>query len=301
MSVIVRPRRAVRGPRLALALAACLGVVTGTLVAEPLYAYGEVGTSSGSGGAACPSPNPPNTLALIAGTPQTAALGTPFATGLQVALANTNGCAVTTAVAGIPVTFRAPASSAAAGGVFSASGSGTVTVGSDASGTAAAPSFTANDTAGSYEVTASSGYGAVQFSLTNAAARGSSACGSALPGLAGRPARVSAGVGATQSAPAGTYFPIRLAVTVTDAEKSPVRGALVTFSAPTRGPSGHFASRSRGSRPRSVKVRTDACGIAVAPAFAANDEQGGYVVKAGVGHARPAAFALVNTRPGQQP
>lgn len=293
MSMIVRPLRV-------LALLACLGVATGTLVAEPLYAYGEAGTSSGVGGAACPSPNPPNMLALIAGTPQSAALGTPFATGLEVALANSNGCPVTAPVAGIPVTFRAPASSAAAGGVFSASGSGTVTVGSDAAGTAAAPNYTANDTAGSYQVTASSVYGAVLFSLTNAAAKGSSACGSALPGLAGRPAKVSAGVGATQSTPAGAYFPIRLAVIVIDAEKSPVRGALVTFSAPTRGPSGHFATRSRGSHPRSVNVRTDACGVAVAPAFAADDEQGGYVVKARVGHARPAAFALVNTRPEPQ-
>jgi len=174
------------------------------------------------------------------------------------------------------------------------------TVGSDATGAAAAPSFTANDIARSYKVTPSSGYGSVLFSLTNAAAEGSSACGSPLAGLAGRPAKILAGAGATQSTPVGARFPIRLAVTVTDAEKSPVPGVLVTFSAPTRGASGRFATRSRGSHPPSVEVRTDACGIAVAPPFVANDEKGGYIVKAGAEHVRSAAFALVNTRPGQQ-
>jgi hypothetical protein len=48
-----------------------------------------------------------------------------------------------------------------------------------------------------------------------------------------------------------------------------------------------------------VKVKTDACGIAIAPAFTANDTQGGYIVKATVKHARPAAFALVNEVSGQ--
>ena len=57
-----------------------------------------------------------------------------------------------------------------AGGLFSASGSSTVTVGSDASGVATAPTFTANDIAGGYTVTASSAYGSVSFSLTNTAA-----------------------------------------------------------------------------------------------------------------------------------
>jgi hypothetical protein len=43
-------------------------------------------------------------------------------------------------------------------------------------------------------------------------------------------------------------------------------------------------------------VKTDAKGIAVAPAFIANNTQGGYVVQAhAAGHA--AAFALVN-QPG---
>jgi hypothetical protein len=81
----------------------------------------------------------------------------------------------------------------------------------------------------------------------------------------------------------------------------------VRFAAPAAGPSGHFAIRSRGvrrdrlhvSRSRAVKVRTDACGIALAPPLIANGRQGGYVVKATAGRARPAAFALVNDAPGQ--
>jgi hypothetical protein len=166
------------------------------------------------------------------------------------------------------------------------------------------------DAAGSYTVTASSAYSSVRLSLTNAAAEGDAgACGSALAGLAGTPAKITAGVGATQSTRVGAGFPIRLAVTVTDAEKNPVQGAPVTFTAPARGPSGRFTTRtqkSNDSRPRvahlrSVTIMTDACGVAVAPAFTANDEQGGYIVTAAVKHVGPAAFALVNAGPGQQP
>jgi protocatechuate 3,4-dioxygenase beta subunit len=365
-------------------------------------------------------------MTLVAGTPQTAILGTAFATGLQVALTNSNGCPVTSAAAGVPVTFSAPSSGAS--GVFSSSGSNTVTVGSDASGSVAVPAFTANDTQGSYTLTASSQYGSVSFSLTNTAvgipariaalplksrsarvtahypqplqvevldakgnpvagttvtftlgSRGSSACGTtssasasftgggaqatattsasgvassplltanstagsftataavsgkepsggsgkensaasgsdaatpvsfSLSNLAGKPTKLATGVGSTQSTTAGTPFPIRLALTVTDAEKNPVPGTQVTFSAPTRSASGRFTTHSHGSHhhrarvshPYTVKVKTDACGIAVAPAFTANDTQGGYIVKATVKHARPAAFALVNEVSGQ--
>jgi hypothetical protein len=257
---------------------------------------------------------------LTAGTPQTATLGSAFVTNLQVVFTNSDGCPVTTTVAGIPVTFSAPA--AGASGLFSASGSNAVTVGSDASGMAAAPMFTANNAAGSYTVTASSAYGSVWFSLTNAEASGSSICGTtpsmsnAPTSLADGPRKLTVGVGATQSTPTATHFPIRLAVTVTDAEKNPVPGVLVTFAAPNRGPSGYFTVRSGGARmpmpqalpwgisgsyrPRSrathrrrVEVRTEACGIALAPVLTANDRQGGYIVVASVERLK-AAFALVN-------
>jgi hypothetical protein len=126
-----------------------------------------------------------------------------------------------------------------------------------------------------------------------------------LSNLAGKPATLTTGVGSTQSTPAGAPFQIRLAVTVTDTQKNPVPGALVTFSAPRAAASGRFTvhardphHRTRVSHPRTVRVKTDACGIAVAPAFAADDTPGGYVVEASAGHARPAAFALVNVARG---
>ncbi len=172
MTGIARLGGGVRRVALGLILAASLGTAVGVLVGGPAFAAGETGGSptepTGTGTSNCPSSNPPNQLTLVAGTPQTAILQSAFATGLQVALSNSDGCPVTSAAAGIPVTFSAPASGAS--GVFSTSGSNTVIVGADASGSVAAPPFTANGTAGSYTVTASSQYGSVSFSLTNTAA-----------------------------------------------------------------------------------------------------------------------------------
>jgi hypothetical protein len=271
----------------------------------PLQAAGETGTPGGSGSATCPSSNPPNQMTLVAGTPQTAVLETAFATDLQVALSNSNGCPVTSAAAGIPVTFTAPASGAS--GVFSTSASNTAIVGADGSGAVVAPPLTANTVTGSYTVTATSRFGSVSFSLTNAAARvWCSALDRRVSISAGEPAKLAAGVGATQSTPAGAQFPIRLAVTVTDAEGNPVPGVPVTFSAPVSGASGRFTvhsplphRRARAHRPHTVEVKTNACGIAVAPSFTANDTQGGYIVKATVEYVRPAAFALVNQARGR--
>jgi hypothetical protein len=411
------------GGRAALSALILAAVALATLLAGALPAAGETGTASGPTGAACPTSDPPTTLTLIAGTPQTATLGSAFASVLQVALENGDGCPVTGAVAGTPVTFSAP--SAGAGGVFSASGSRTVTVGADASGAVAAPTLTANWIAGSYTVTASSRYGSVSFSLTNSAAgmparivaisrtsqsarvtsrypqplrvkvldadgnpvagatvtftlassTGAGTCAAApgasasfigagaeasattdasgvatsplfsansvagpytasatvaqaassgpsggagsagsdgatpasfaLANLAGEPAKLTVGVGASQSAASGARFAIGLAVTVTDAEKNPVAGASVTFSAPARGASARFTTRSHGagqvrshtSQRRTIVVKTDACGIAQAAPVTANHEQGGYVVRASVGRTREAAFALVNEAP----
>jgi hypothetical protein len=121
-----------------------------------------------------------------------------------------------------------------------------------------------------------------------------------------QPLQVIPGVGSMQSTVVGTPFPIPLAVTVSDAHEKPVAGALVTFSAPVAGASGRFTVYARGRHhrvrivhPDTVRVKTDARGIAVAPAFTANDTPGGYIVMATVKHARPAAFALVNEAFGQ--
>lgn len=440
---LATPRRGartrLRGVRrcamLALALLTCAGAWTGAIAGAPAFASGErsgedggspTGTqSSPTGTSNCPSPNPPNQLALVAGTPQTTTLDTTFAEGLQVALTNSNGCAVT-GTAGDPVTFSAPA--AGASGRFATTNSNTATVGADASGAIAAPAFTADGTAGSFTVTASSPYGSVSFSLTNTAAgiparlvalplgRRSTSAGSRFPdplrvrvldaggnpvagvavafalgngaagkcgagtaasadfagggtqatatsgargiatspaftattaagsfpataslsggggggaganegaskagdpsvtpvgfslvNAAGRPAKIAPGVGSTQSTPAGSTFPIRLAVTVTDVDKNPVPGALVTFTAPAAGAGGRFTLRSGDSHrhrahishARTAKVKTGACGIAVAPPFTASAQPGGYVVEASAQPARTAAFALVNEAPGE--
>jgi hypothetical protein len=352
---------------------------------------------------ACPTTNAPNALTLAGGSPQTAALDTTFAGNLQVALANTNGCPLTTSLAGVPVTFSAPASGPS--GTFAASGSNTLTVGSDASGMAAAAMLEANSSSGSYTIIASSPYGSVSFAMTNTAAGipaamrvvgrasqsatvstryehpleirlldgsgrplqgvrvnfalGASASGAGgggavasftggssqatatttaagiaisprfaagtaagkftatatladgatphgsmravsfvLRNLAGAPRTVAAGAAASESAATGARFPIRLAVTVTDADANPVPDAIVVFSAPGRGPSGIF-TRSRDTRGRVVRIRTNAAGVAVAPVFTANRKPGGYVVRASVKRAGAAAFALVNLPPGQ--
>jgi protocatechuate 3,4-dioxygenase beta subunit len=414
--------------RYGVAVAAGALVVLAACAGAPLQAAGETGAPGGAAGAACPSSNPPNQMTLVAGTPQTAIVGTAFASALQVALSNSDGCPVTSAAAGTSVTFSAPSSGAS--GVFSTSASSTAVVGADASGAVAAPPFTANTAAGSYTVTASSQYGSVSFALTNTVAGvparilalalksrsasvmsaypqplqvevldgdgnpvagatvtftlnsvASSACGAttassagatfngsgteataitsstgvassplltansnagsftataavsgkepsagsgregpgasangaatpttfSLSNLAGKPVKLTPGVGFTQSTPVGSAFPIGLAVTVTDAQNNPVPGSLVTFSAPAAGASGRFTvrvrdprhGRARTSHPHTVKVKTNACGIAVAPTFTADDTRGGYIVKATVGRARPAAFALVNTGRGQ--
>ncbi len=436
------PRRHARALAI-LATMAALGAAGGALAGVSSAAGGEPG---GSTAANCPSLNPPNAIALVAGTPQTATLGSAYATGLQVALTNSNGCPVTSGAAGVPVTFTAP--SGGASGVFSASATNTVTVGADSSGAVQAPTFTANGIAGSYTVTASSQYGAVTFALTNTvagtpvrlvalsparqtatvagrfrhalavrvldgdgapvagasvtftltASTAASACGAAsgagsgagssadasfaggaaqasatsnaagvatspaltangeagtfmasatvgssgsnepggseprasdarssdarasaasagastgsvapalftLANRAGAPARLTPGVGATQSARVGARFSVSLAVTVTDAHGNRVPGAPVSFAAPTAGPGGRFTtratSRSHGRQGharqvRATDVKTNTCGVAIAPPFTANAEPGGYVVQARAGHARAVAFALVN-------
>ena len=430
MTGIARLGGGVRRVALGLIMAASLGAAVGMLVGGPAFAAGETGGSptepTGTGTSNCPSSNPPNQMTLVAGTPQTAILQSAFATGLQVALSNSDGCPVTSAAAGVPVTFSAP--SGGASGVFSASGTNTVTVGADSSGAIMAPTFTANGIAGNYTVTASSQYGSVSFALTNTAAgtparlvavspvkqtatvagryrqalavkvldgdgnpvagasvtftltasTGSSACGTSssssagaaadasfaggaaqasatsnasgiatspaltangeagtftasaalgssggsephggtstssvapalftLTNLAGKPAKIAPGVGSTQSTPAGSAFPIRLAVTVTDAAEEPCAGRTGDVLRTPRGASGRFTVHAHGSRhhrarvshPYTVKVKTSACGIAVAPPFTASRRPGGYIVKASAKPARPAAFALVNEAP----
>ena len=302
-----RLRRGDRRAALALLLVAGLGAWAGAIVGAPAFAPGEAGGSPGgtesspTGTSNCPSPNPPNQLTLVAGTPQTTTLDTAFASGLQVAFTNSDGCPVTGA-AGVPVTFSAPA--AGASGRFSASNSNTVTVGADASGTVAAPTLSANDAAGSYTVTASSQYGSVSFSLTNTAA--------------GMPARLAAIPLERRSTRVGSHFPRPLQVRVLDAGGNPVAGAGVTFTLGSASAASCGASAAAGAGASfagggtQATATTDAGGLATSPAFTASTAAGSFAAtatasvsggggggtesagKAGAPSVAPVSFSLVN-------
>ncbi len=278
-----RPRHA----RVALlALAAATAVSVGSLQLTPdSPAAGTATTPAPTGTTSCPASNPPNALTLVSGTPQTSQLDSPFASGLQVALVNTNGCPVTTAVAGTPVTFTAPAGGAS--GAFSTSGSNTITVGSDASGTVAPAMITANDTPGSYAVTATSAYGTVTFSLTNTAA-----------GLA---ATVDALAPSSEQATVDTRYPHPLAARVLDANGNPVVGATVTFTlgngagAAGSGSGAATAGASFDGGSDQATAMTNSAGVATSPGFSANASSGRFTASASTPHvAEPASFALDN-------
>jgi adhesin/invasin len=220
--------------------------------------------SSQANAAGCPTSNAPNELVLLGGSPQTAQLGRQFQSNLQVALANTNGCPLTGSLGGTPITFAAPSSGAS--GTFESSGSNSVTVGADGNGTAVAPAFRANGTAGSYQVTAVSEYGSVRLSLTNTAS--------------GVVASLAAAGSTGQVAFVNTPYVEPLQVRVLDANGAPVPGINVTFSLGT-GASGAGASFAGGG-PQAT-VPTDASGLAASPVFVANGSAGRFTAAASVG------------------
>jgi uncharacterized protein (TIGR03437 family) len=84
-----------------------------------------------------------------------------------------------------------------------------------------------------------------------------------------------------------TSFPVPLQAQVLDANRNPVSGVSVTFSAPASGPSGTFGG--------AVTVLTDSNGIATAPGLTANVTVGTFLVTASAsGVANPATFSLTN-------
>jgi hypothetical protein len=304
------PRRTRALAIFAAASVAALGAASGALAGVSSTPGGEPGSGSGTG-ANCPSFNPPNAIALVAGTPQTATLDSAYATALQVELVNSDGCAVTSGAAGVPVTFTAP--SAGASGVFSASATNTVTVGADSSGTVQAPTFTADGIAGSYTVTASSRYGSVTFALTNTAA--------------GTPARLVAVVPSRQSAAVAGRYRRVLAVRVLDGNGNPVAGAGVTFtltastatsvcgsSSSDASGAGSGADASFAGGAPEASATSDAAGVATSPALTADGEAGTFTASAapassggsdeprgnassnsaGTGNVAPVLFTLTN-------
>jgi adhesin/invasin len=230
----------------------------------------------------CPASNPPNELTLAGGTPQTAQLNTGFGSPLQVTLANSNGCPVTSVV-GTPVTFTAPASGAS--GSFATSGTNAVTVGADLSGNASAPTFTANDTAGAYTVTATSAYGSISFSLDNSAA--------------GIPASIAPLSPGSQSAAVNSDYPQQLSVRVLDASGNPVSGATVTFALGAAGAGAGSGVSSAGASfadgGTQATATTDSTGLATSPQFTANATVGRFTATAAVANlSAPAEFQLEN-------
>ena len=186
-------------------------------------------------------------------------------------------------IEGASVTFAISASSAGAGASFVGGGAQATEL-TDTDGRATSPPILANRTAGRFTATASSD-GAVRAATYT------------LENLAGVPASIAAGAASGESTTLGSRFPVPLAVTVLDKDGNVVPGAVVVFAAPKSGPSARF--RVRGRKARVARTTTNAEGIAVAPALAANARAGGYVVTATVkGTSKRAAFALVNEAPG---
>src|SRR5262249_61565589 len=109
----------------AAALLGAGGALATALAAVPAPALSPTTTSPTT--AACPTPNVPNDLRLVAGSPQTAKLGSPFGSIFQVTVVDRHGCPLTGPLSGISVTFTAPSSGAS--GAFGSSGSTSVTVG----------------------------------------------------------------------------------------------------------------------------------------------------------------------------
>ena len=288
LSAVAMSQRVRSCGRGSLGLVACLavlGAAASLLFGDPRPAVAAGSTTST--GPSCPASNPPDELTLTGGTPQTAKLDSQFAAPFQVVLANSNGCPVTTAVAGTTVIFSAPTSgSTTASGVFASSGSSSVTVGTDANGSAQAPSFTANDIAGSYTVTASSNYGSVTFTLTNTPA--------------GVAASIAAQTPLSQAAFTDASYNKPLQVVVLDANGNPVAGANVTFTlGSTGGGGGSGAAADAGASfaggQSQASEQTNASGVATSPLLTANGTPGKFTATAATaGVTEPASFQLDN-------
>jgi hypothetical protein len=212
----------------------------------------------------------PASITVTAGSGQSTTINTTFGAALQATVRNSGNNPVT----GAPVTFTAPSSGAS--GTF-ANGSVTVTVMTNASGVATAPAFTANSTAGTYDVTATVAPLAtpVHFALTNS----NLVAGSITPAAGTTP----------QSVTVGTPLAVALQATVRDGTGGAIPGVLVTFTAPASGPSGTFAGAAN-----TVSVTSNAAGIVAAPAFTANTIAGNYIVTASAGSVT-ANFDVTNT------
>jgi protocatechuate 3,4-dioxygenase beta subunit len=202
-----------------------------------------------------------------------ATVGTRYRSTLQARLLDSAG----NPIEGATVSFSITAADNGAAATF-VGGTGQATALTDASGVATSPALLANKTAGTFTATA--------------AAAGAQPGQYALANVADSPSSIARGAADGQSTTVGTRFSIPLAVTVTDKNGNPVAGATVSFTAPKSGPSGRF-TRAKKHASRTVRVKTNSNGIAVAPPFTANVDAGGYAVVVATGSVR-AAVALLN-------
>ena len=208
----------------------------------------------------------PAAIAVNAGGGQSTTVTKAFGTALSAKVTDGGGVGIQ----GLTVTFTAPASGAS--GLFGASL--TTTAVTNASGVATASAFTANGTAGTYNVGATViGIASpANFSLTNV-----------------NPANIAVQAGNNQLASVNTNFPTQLVARVTDGGGVGIAGLTVTFTAPASGASGLFG----GSQ--TTTAVTNASGDATASIFTANGTAGAFTVNATVtGIGSPAAFSLTS-------
>src|SRR5581483_3724067 len=215
----------------------------------------------------------PSVVTATEGTPQSALPGATFSIPFKVTVRDSNN----NLLSGINVTFTSP--SAGPSGTFAGNVTSAIVV-TDFNGVAVAPSFTANNKAGNYTVTASVGGNVpvASYSLTNI----------------DLPSSIVPSAGTPQSTAPGAGFPVVLQATVRDTNSALMPGVSVTFTAPTTGASGTFSGG--GS---SFTTTTNSSGVATTPLFTANNITGSYVVTADVGNNVPvASFSLSNVTPG---
>ena len=230
----------------------------------------------------------PASIAATGATSQEATVDSQYAQPLQARVTDANG----KPVQGATISFSIATGPTGAGASFLGGGPGTTSTDSD--GLASSPPLLANNTAGTFTVTATSTDVSPPATYT-------------LKNLAAAPETVTTGAASGESTPVGSRFPVRLAVTVSDKNGNPVPETTVVFAAPARGPSGHFTTHPKNRKQsgktkradvrtnRIVRVTTSSDGIAIAPPFSANRKAGGYVVTATVkGTSKRAAFALIN-------
>ena len=218
------------------------------------------------------------TVSMVTHSDPIATVGSRYDDRLQARVVDATG----QLVEGATVTFAIAAADNGAGASFLGGGTQATAL-TDVDGRAISPALVANKTAGAFTATASTiGAQPLAFALTNFAAAAYT---------------VNAGVASGTSTVVGMRFDVPLAVTVTDKDGNPVKGAVVVFTAPAKGATGRFTIRKpRRHASRRTSVATNASGIAVAPPFIAGATAGGFaVIATAAGTGRSAAFALVVT------